>query len=146
MIAGHIDEVGFLVREIDKNGFIRLLPVGGWWGHVLPSRNMDIFRRLFSLAYKRKLYELLRYVLCYALFALFHYLYMNCSVKKQFHLDYVFDSKRLALLGMAVLVLGLIVISLYQLFVLRCLFILVLVILMVRNRKQIANMLAMFKK
>ena len=85
-------------------------------------------------------------LICYALFALFHYLYMNCSVKKQFHLDYVFDSKRLALLGMAVLVLGLIVISLYQLFVLRCLFILVLVILMVRNRKQIANMLAMFKK
>ena len=42
MIAGHMDEVGFMVREIDENGFIRLLPVGGWWGHVLPSQTFYI--------------------------------------------------------------------------------------------------------
>lgn len=30
MIAAHIDEIGFLVKHIDDNGFIRLLPVGGW--------------------------------------------------------------------------------------------------------------------
>ena len=40
MICGHMDEVGFLVREIDENGFIRMLPVGGWWGHVL-----DVYKR-----------------------------------------------------------------------------------------------------
>ena len=38
MICGHMDEVGFLVREIDEQGYIRMLPVGGWWGHVLPSQ------------------------------------------------------------------------------------------------------------
>ncbi|MFR3430488.1 MAG: hypothetical protein ACLTTH_10490 [Holdemanella porci] len=27
-----MDEVGFLVREIDEQGYIRMLPVGGWWG------------------------------------------------------------------------------------------------------------------
>ncbi len=30
MIAAHMDEIGFLVKYIDDNGFIRLLPVGGW--------------------------------------------------------------------------------------------------------------------
>lgn len=45
MITGHMDEVGFLVREIDKNGFIRLLPVGGWWGHVLPSQTLVVTTR-----------------------------------------------------------------------------------------------------
>ena len=42
MIAGHMDEVGFLVREIDEQGYIRLLPVGGWWGHVLPSQTLVV--------------------------------------------------------------------------------------------------------
>ncbi|MEG2751875.1 MAG: M42 family metallopeptidase [Anaerorhabdus sp.] len=42
MIAGHLDEVGFMVREIDKQGFIKMLPVGGWWGHVLPSQTLYV--------------------------------------------------------------------------------------------------------
>lgn len=42
MIAGHMDEVGFIVRDIDDKGYIKLLPVGGWWGHVLPSQEMVI--------------------------------------------------------------------------------------------------------
>lgn len=42
MIAGHMDEVGFMVREIDEQGFIKLLPVGGWWGHVLPSETFYV--------------------------------------------------------------------------------------------------------
>lgn len=42
MIAGHMDEVGFIVRDIDDNGYLRILPIGGWWGHVLPSQEMTI--------------------------------------------------------------------------------------------------------
>lgn len=42
MICGHMDEVGFLVREIDSNGFLRMLPVGGWWGHVLPAQTLYV--------------------------------------------------------------------------------------------------------
>lgn len=35
MFAGHIDEIGFLVKNIDDDGYIYLHPVGGWWPHVL---------------------------------------------------------------------------------------------------------------
>ncbi len=35
MFAGHIDEIGFLVKNIDDQGYIFLHPVGGWWPHVL---------------------------------------------------------------------------------------------------------------
>jgi tetrahedral aminopeptidase len=30
MLAGHMDEIGFLVSHVDKEGFLRLQPVGGW--------------------------------------------------------------------------------------------------------------------
>jgi putative aminopeptidase FrvX len=30
MIAAHMDEIGFLVRHVDKDGFLRLQPVGGF--------------------------------------------------------------------------------------------------------------------
>jgi endoglucanase len=42
MISGHMDEVGFIVRDIDDNGYIKLLPIGRWWGHDLPSQEMVI--------------------------------------------------------------------------------------------------------
>lgn len=35
MIAAHMDEVGFLVKEIDAKGFIRLQTVGSWWSHMV---------------------------------------------------------------------------------------------------------------
>ncbi len=35
MLAGHIDEIGFLIKQIDEDGYIFLHPVGGWWPHVL---------------------------------------------------------------------------------------------------------------
>lgn len=34
MVVGHLDEIGFIVTEITGNGFIKFLPLGGWWGHV----------------------------------------------------------------------------------------------------------------
>jgi len=42
MVAGHMDEVGFMVKEIDKNGFIRFLPLGGWWGHVVLAQKVVV--------------------------------------------------------------------------------------------------------
>jgi len=41
-IAGHLDEVGFIVHYIDDNGFIKFKPVGGWWSQVLLSQQMTI--------------------------------------------------------------------------------------------------------
>jgi len=45
MLSGHIDEIGFVVRSIEDKGFIRLAPVGGWWGHVLLSQPVLITTR-----------------------------------------------------------------------------------------------------
>lgn len=42
MLSSHMDEVGFMVRSITDEGFINLLPVGGWWGHVMPAQEMTI--------------------------------------------------------------------------------------------------------
>jgi len=41
-IAGHLDEVGFIVHFIDDNGFVKFKPVGGWWSQVLLSQQMTI--------------------------------------------------------------------------------------------------------
>ncbi len=35
MLAGHMDEVGFMVRQITKEGFIKFVPLGGWFDQVL---------------------------------------------------------------------------------------------------------------
>jgi putative aminopeptidase FrvX len=35
MLAAHMDEVGFLVKQITKEGYLKFLPIGGWWGHVV---------------------------------------------------------------------------------------------------------------
>lgn len=42
MLAGHLDEVGFLVRYITDGGFIRFLPLGGWWDQVLLAHEVVI--------------------------------------------------------------------------------------------------------
>jgi len=45
MLAGHIDEIGFVVRNIDEKGFIKIAAIGGWWGHVLLSQPVLITTR-----------------------------------------------------------------------------------------------------
>lgn len=42
MIAGHIDEIGFIVKEITSEGYIKFLPLGGWWGHVALAQRVII--------------------------------------------------------------------------------------------------------
>ncbi|WLD92323.1 M42 family metallopeptidase [Alkalihalobacillus sp. AL-G] len=42
MMAGHLDEVGFMVTRIDDKGFIRFQPVGGWWGQVLLAQRVTV--------------------------------------------------------------------------------------------------------
>ena len=42
MIAGHIDEIGFIVKEITKDGYIKFLPLGGWWGHVTLAQRVIV--------------------------------------------------------------------------------------------------------
>ena len=42
MTVGHMDEIGFMVKEITNEGFIKFLPLGGWWGHVALGQRMRI--------------------------------------------------------------------------------------------------------
>ena len=42
MLAGHIDEIGFVISKIEENGYLRLAPLGGWWGHVLLAKPLTI--------------------------------------------------------------------------------------------------------
>jgi endoglucanase len=45
MLAAHMDEVGFLVKQITKEGFIKFMPVGGWWSHVILGQRVIIRTR-----------------------------------------------------------------------------------------------------
>ncbi|MHC0037691.1 M42 family metallopeptidase [Pseudoneobacillus sp. C159] len=45
MIAAHLDEVGFMVTQITKEGFLKFMPLGGWWGQVLLAQRVRIVTR-----------------------------------------------------------------------------------------------------
>ncbi len=42
MLAAHMDEVGFMVRHITDEGFIKFVPLGGWWDQVLLAQRVII--------------------------------------------------------------------------------------------------------
>ncbi|MCH2174126.1 MAG: M42 family metallopeptidase [Lentisphaeria bacterium] len=42
MLTAHMDEIGFMVQSVQKNGFINFVAVGGWWSHSLPSQRVKI--------------------------------------------------------------------------------------------------------
>lgn len=42
MLAGHMDEVGFMVTGINKDGFLRFTPLGGWWEQVLLAQRVTV--------------------------------------------------------------------------------------------------------
>jgi endoglucanase len=43
MLAGHMDEIGFMVKHITKEGFIKFIPLGGWFDQVLLGQRVVIF-------------------------------------------------------------------------------------------------------
>ncbi|MFH0993787.1 MAG: M42 family metallopeptidase [bacterium] len=42
MFSGHMDEIGFIVTEITKEGYVKFIPAGGWWGHVVLGQQFQI--------------------------------------------------------------------------------------------------------
>jgi putative aminopeptidase FrvX len=50
MLAGHLDEIGFLVRYVTENGFVKFHPLGGWWSHVLLAQQVVIKTRQGDVA------------------------------------------------------------------------------------------------
>lgn len=42
MIAGHMDEVGFIIKNIHENGALSMYPIGGWFSQNLLSHRVTI--------------------------------------------------------------------------------------------------------
>ncbi len=45
VLAAHMDEIGFMVKLITKEGFIRFTALGGWWDQVLLAQRVVIKTR-----------------------------------------------------------------------------------------------------
>ncbi len=45
MLAGHMDEIGFMVSHISKQGFLKFQQLGGWWDQVLLGHRVVIKTR-----------------------------------------------------------------------------------------------------
>jgi len=42
MLAGHMDEIGFMIVHIAKDGYLRFVQLGGWWDQVLLGHRVII--------------------------------------------------------------------------------------------------------
>lgn len=42
MLASHMDEIGFMVKHITKEGFIKFVALGGWWEQVMLGQRVNI--------------------------------------------------------------------------------------------------------
>lgn len=42
LLDAHMDEIGFLVRYITDDGFLRFLPLGGWWDQAIIGHDVEV--------------------------------------------------------------------------------------------------------
>jgi endoglucanase len=45
MIAGHLDEIGFMVTRITDQGYLHFQTLGGWWSQVLPAQRVEVLTK-----------------------------------------------------------------------------------------------------
>lgn len=45
MVAGHLDEVAFMITMITDKGFLRFQPLGGWWQQVMLAQRVTVLTR-----------------------------------------------------------------------------------------------------
>lgn len=45
MLAGHMDEIGFMIIHITKDGYLKFVQLGGWWDQVLLGHRVSIKTR-----------------------------------------------------------------------------------------------------
>ncbi|MBK3493543.1 M42 family metallopeptidase [Viridibacillus sp. YIM B01967] len=45
MVAGHLDEIGFMVTQIDDKGFLKFQTIGGWWSQVMLAQRVQVITR-----------------------------------------------------------------------------------------------------
>lgn len=42
MLAAHMDEIGVMVRYVDEHGFLRFVPIGGWFDQTILGQRMVV--------------------------------------------------------------------------------------------------------
>jgi len=42
MVAGHVDEIGFIITNIKKEGYLEFHQLGGWWDQTLLTQEVEI--------------------------------------------------------------------------------------------------------
>lgn len=42
MLAAHMDEIGFLVKTVTKDGFLKFVSLGGWWEQVMLGQRVTV--------------------------------------------------------------------------------------------------------
>ncbi|MDF1561504.1 MAG: M42 family metallopeptidase [Deltaproteobacteria bacterium] len=42
MVAGHMDEVAWMVTDLESGGYLRIRPLGGWWPHVMLGQRVIV--------------------------------------------------------------------------------------------------------
>lgn len=45
MVAGHMDEVAWMVTDVEASGYLRIRPLGGWWPHVMLGQRVKVRTR-----------------------------------------------------------------------------------------------------
>ncbi|EGO63338.1 M42 family metallopeptidase [Acetonema longum] len=45
MLATHMDEIGFLVKHITKEGFLKFTTIGGWWEQVMLGQRVTVLAK-----------------------------------------------------------------------------------------------------
>jgi len=42
VLAGHMDEIGFMVTRITDEGYIKFQTIGGWWEQVMLAQRVEV--------------------------------------------------------------------------------------------------------
>ncbi|MDR5683858.1 MAG: M42 family metallopeptidase [Armatimonadota bacterium] len=45
IVAGHMDEIGFLVTRITDEGYVKFQTLGGWWSQVMLAQRVQVLTR-----------------------------------------------------------------------------------------------------
>ncbi len=45
VLAGHMDEIGFMVTRITDDGYLKFQTLGGWWEQVMLAQRVEVHTR-----------------------------------------------------------------------------------------------------
>jgi len=51
MMSGHMDEIGFVVKQITPKGLIKFFPIGRTWEHVIMAQRVTVYSSLTGQGY-----------------------------------------------------------------------------------------------